>query len=86
MMHAQDPEGFVENGGWDFLDAEGGDDDEEGDESEEEGACLFQPPFEDPYAPLGTQEHDVLQACMRAVRPWRLIVMLPCSGCCHSQP
>ncbi|KAK9903552.1 hypothetical protein WJX75_008667 [Coccomyxa subellipsoidea] len=31
-----DPDGFVENGGWDFLDAEGGDDDEEGEDSEEE--------------------------------------------------
>ncbi|CAL8465250.1 g4785 [Coccomyxa elongata] len=31
-----DPEGFVESGGWDFLDAEGGDDDEEGEDSEEE--------------------------------------------------
>lgn len=38
--HAQDPDGFVENGGWDFLDAEGGDDDEEGEDSEEEGAFL----------------------------------------------
>ena len=34
----QDPEGFVESGGWDFLDAEGGDDDEDGEDSEEEGA------------------------------------------------
>lgn len=37
VWELQDPEGFVENGGWDFLDAEGGDDDEDGDESEEEG-------------------------------------------------
>ena len=29
----------MENGGWEFLDAEGGDDDEEGEDSEEEGAC-----------------------------------------------
>jgi hypothetical protein len=43
-MHVmvQDPEGFIENGGWDFLNAEGSsDDDEEGDSEEEGGsACL----------------------------------------------
>lgn len=38
FWRVQDPEGFVESGGWDFLDAEGGDDDEEGEDSEEEGA------------------------------------------------
>ena len=34
----QDPDGFLDNGGWNFLDAEGDSSDEEGDESEEEGA------------------------------------------------
>ena len=37
----QDPDGFVENGGWNFLDAEGGDDEDgEGEDSEEEGALF----------------------------------------------
>ena len=38
-MHMQDPEGFVEDGGWSFLDQEGGSDAEgEEDESEGDGA------------------------------------------------
>ena len=35
--NAQDPDGFIDNGGWNFLDAEGDGSDEEGDEEEEEG-------------------------------------------------
>ena len=39
LPNAQDPEGFVEDGGWNFLDAEGADDEDgEGEDSEEEGA------------------------------------------------
>lgn len=34
----EDPEGFVESGGWDFLDAEGGSDDDESDDGDEEFA------------------------------------------------
>ncbi len=33
----QDPDGFIDNGGWNFLDAEGDGSDEEGDDEEEEG-------------------------------------------------
>ena len=41
-MHVQDPEGFVEDGGWSFLDQEGGSDAEgEEDESEGDGACAL---------------------------------------------
>ncbi len=36
----QDPDGFIDNGGWNFLDAEGDGSDEDGEESEEEGALL----------------------------------------------
>ena len=37
----QDPDGFIDNGGWNFLDAEGDGSDEDGEESEEEGElCL----------------------------------------------
>ena len=37
---AQDPEAFVEDGGWNFLDQEGGSDAEgEEDESEGDGPC-----------------------------------------------
>ncbi len=37
-MPVQDPDGFVAAGGWNFLDAEGGDDEDgEGEDSEEEG-------------------------------------------------
>ena len=39
-MHSvavQDPDGFIDNGGWNFLDAEGDGSDEEGDDEEEEG-------------------------------------------------
>ena len=50
-MHWQDPEGFVEDGGWSFLDQEGGSDAEgEEDESEGDGAralvgiCQCSPP------------------------------------------
>ena len=35
--HVQDPDGFIDNGGWNFLDAEGDGSDEDGEESEEEG-------------------------------------------------
>lgn len=34
----EDPEGFVESGGWDFLDAEAGSDGEESDDGDEEFA------------------------------------------------
>ena len=43
----QDPDGFIDNGGWNFLDAEGDGSDEDGDDEEEEGepsstaACLY---------------------------------------------
>lgn len=37
----QDPEEFIANGGWNFLDLEGGSDEEEGEE-EVFTACLFQ--------------------------------------------
>ena len=40
FMHGvtmQDPDGFIEHGGWNFLDAEGDGSDEEGDDEEEEG-------------------------------------------------
>ena len=35
--NVQDPDGFIDNGGWNFLDAEGDSGDEDGDEEEEEG-------------------------------------------------
>ena len=34
---AQDPDGFIDNGGWNFLDAEGDGSDEDGEDEEEEG-------------------------------------------------
>lgn len=37
LCAAQDPDGFIDNGGWNFLDAEGDGSDEEGDDEEEEG-------------------------------------------------
>lgn len=37
---AQDPEGFVENGGWDFLNQEAGD---SGDDDDEEDGGVLSP-------------------------------------------
>ena len=37
---SQDPDGFIDNGGWNFLDAEGDGSDEDGEESEEEGELM----------------------------------------------
>ena len=44
----QDPDGFIDNGGWNFLDAEGDGSDEDGEESEEEGESCPAPLLSSP--------------------------------------
>ena len=63
---SQDPDGFIDNGGWNFLDAEGDGSDEDGEESEEEGELMS---LRRPHLSNQNVLADMLAALLHGVAP-----------------